>query len=75
MARGGVEAAFWDFKPGSIESRSGRPSAAGARKEILCGVSIGIQDSVEQLLEKIETELAAGYQRIKMKIKPVGMSM
>ena len=32
--------------------------------------SIGIQDSVAQLLEKIETELAAGYQRIKMKIKP-----
>ena len=42
----------------------------GARREIPCGVSIGIQDSVEQLLEKIETELAAGYQRIKMKIKP-----
>jgi O-succinylbenzoate synthase len=42
----------------------------GARQEIPCGVSIGIQDSVEQLLEKIDTELAAGYQRIKMKIKP-----
>jgi O-succinylbenzoate synthase len=33
-------------------------------------VSLGIQDSVDQLLEKIERELAAGYQRIKMKIKP-----
>lgn len=42
----------------------------GTRKEIPCGVSIGIQDSVEQLLEKIEGELAAGYQRIKVKIKP-----
>ena len=42
----------------------------GARREIPCGVSIGIQDSVEQLLEKIERELAAGYQRIKIKIKP-----
>jgi O-succinylbenzoate synthase len=31
---------------------------------------MGIQDSVEQLIEKIERELAAGYQRIKMKIKP-----
>jgi O-succinylbenzoate synthase len=31
---------------------------------------MGIQDSVEQLIEKIEQELAAGYQRIKMKIKP-----
>ena len=42
----------------------------GTRREIPCGVSIGIQDSIEQLLEKIEGELAAGYQRIKVKIKP-----
>ena len=42
----------------------------GSRKQIACGVSIGIQDSVEQLLEKIESELAAGYQRIKVKVKP-----
>ena len=42
----------------------------GTRREIACGVSIGIQDSHEQLLEKIETELAAGYQRIKVKVKP-----
>jgi O-succinylbenzoate synthase len=38
--------------------------------EILCGVSIGIQDSHEQLMEKIATELAAGYRRIKLKVKP-----
>jgi O-succinylbenzoate synthase len=38
--------------------------------EIPCGVSIGIQDTIEDLLEKIERELAAGYQRIKIKIKP-----
>src|SRR5215510_4436964 len=42
----------------------------GNRAEIACGVSIGIQNSVEQLLEKIETELAAGYRRIKVKCKP-----
>jgi o-succinylbenzoate synthase len=69
MARGGLEAAVWD-----LEARRGQPLwkaiGGGARREIPCGVSIGIQDSVEQLLEKIERELAAGYQRIKMKIKP-----
>jgi O-succinylbenzoate synthase len=42
----------------------------GVNREIDCGVSIGIQDSVEQLLEKIETELNAGYKRIKIKIAP-----
>ena len=42
----------------------------GTRTEIPCGVSIGIQDSVEQLLDKIQIELAAGYRRIKVKVKP-----
>ena len=42
----------------------------GTRKEIACGVSIGIQNSPEQLEEKVETELASGYQRIKLKCKP-----
>lgn len=70
MARGGLEAAVWD-----LESRQlGRPLwqhiGGGARTEIPCGVSIGVQENVEELLRKIDTELAAGYQRIKMKIKP-----
>src|SRR5580698_7741324 len=70
MARGGLEVAAWD-----LESRlAGKPLyqhiGGGARREIPCGVSIGIQNSVPELLQKIETELAAGYQRIKMKIKP-----
>ena len=70
MTRGGVEAAIWD-----LESRRANVSLAQfiggkARTEIPCGVSIGIQDSVTQLLENIATELAAGYQRIKIKIKP-----
>jgi O-succinylbenzoate synthase len=70
MARGGVEAAIWDLEA----RRNGVPLAkqigGGAHAEIPCGVSIGIQDTVPQLIRKIETELNAGYQRIKMKIKP-----
>ena len=42
----------------------------GTRRQIPCGVSIGIQDSIEQLLDKIQIELAAGYRRIKVKVKP-----
>ena len=70
MARGGLEAAVWDLQA----RHNGRPLwqeiGGGARKEIACGVSIGIQDTVADLLKKIEKELADGYQRIKMKIKP-----
>jgi O-succinylbenzoate synthase len=70
MACGGVEVAVWDLEA----RRNGVPLAkqigGAARAEIPCGVSIGIQDTVPKLIEKIETEVNAGYQRIKMKIKP-----
>lgn len=70
MTRGGAEVAFWDLQARIKREPLWKTIGAGARREIACGVSIGIQDSVPQLLEKIETELSAGYQRIKMKIKP-----
>ena len=69
MAKASVETACWDLEA----RRLGVPlwrHLGGVRPEIPCGVSIGIQDSPGQLLEKIEKELAAGYQRIKIKIKP-----
>jgi O-succinylbenzoate synthase len=70
MARGGLEAAVWDLEARREGVPLWKKIGGGARRAIPCGVSIGIQNSVEQLFEKIETELAAGYQRIKMKIKP-----
>lgn len=70
MAQGGVETAIWDLQARLNGEPLYKTIGAGAHKEIACGVSIGIQDSVEQLLEKIQTEVDAGYQRIKMKIKP-----
>lgn len=69
MAKGAVEAAIWDLEANLL----GRPlwkHIGGEKTEIACGVSIGIQPSVEALLEKIGAELASGYQRIKIKIKP-----
>ena len=70
MARGGVEAAVWDLEARLKNLPLWEHIGGGWFKEIACGVSIGIQDSVPQLLETIEKELAAGYQRIKIKIKP-----
>jgi len=69
MAKAALENACWDIEA----RRQGLPLArliGGTLDEIPCGVSIGIQNSVEDLLEKIEREVAAGYQRIKVKIKP-----
>jgi O-succinylbenzoate synthase len=70
MARGGLENAIWDLEARMAAEPLWKRIGGGARTEIPCGVSIGIQDSVPQLLSKIEAELAAGYQRIKAKIKP-----
>lgn len=69
MAKAAIETACWDLEA----KRAGVPlwkHLGGQRPEIACGVSIGIQETPEVLLEKIEKELAAGYQRIKIKIKP-----
>jgi O-succinylbenzoate synthase len=69
MAKAALENALWD-----IEARLKNVPLwrllGGTRREIACGVSIGIQDSIEQLMGKIETELNAGYRRIKLKVKP-----
>ena len=70
MARGGLEAAVWDLAARMEGVPLWKKIGGGARHEIPCGVSIGIQESVPQLLATIERELAAGYQRIKIKIKP-----
>ncbi len=69
MAKSGIETACWDLEAKKL----GVPlwkHLGGVNQTIECGVSIGIQDSVEQLLEKIRTELDAGYKRIKIKISP-----
>ncbi len=69
MAKGGLENALWDAEATQRKIPLWK-LLGGTRSEIPCGVSIGIQDSVDQLLEKIEIELAAGYRRIKIKVKP-----
>ena len=69
MAKAGVEAAVWDLEA----KLAGRPlwqHLGGVRDEINCGVSIGLQETTEKLIDKVAHELASGYQRIKIKIKP-----
>jgi o-succinylbenzoate synthase len=69
MAKAAIETACWDLEA----RRANAPlwkHLGGVLAEVPCGVSIGIQESPEELLEKIERELSAGYQRIKIKIKP-----
>ena len=69
MAKGGLEAAIWDAEA----KQQGVPLAkllGGVRDEIASGVSIGIKESLDELAASVKKEIAAGYQRIKIKIKP-----
>jgi O-succinylbenzoate synthase len=69
MAKAALENAVWELDA----TRQGVALSkllGGTRETIHCGVSIGIQPTPEQLMDKIATEVAAGYQRIKLKCKP-----
>jgi O-succinylbenzoate synthase len=69
MAKAAVETAAWDLWSRSTH-RPLHQAIGGSRALIECGVSIGIQENLQTLLKKIETEVSAGYRRIKIKIKP-----
>ena len=69
MAKAAVEMAAWDL----FAKQRGEPLSrvlGGTRDRIASGVSIGIQRSLDELAANVERELAAGYRRIKIKIKP-----
>ena len=69
MAKAALENAVWEMTA-QREQTSLAKLLGGTRSVISCGVSIGIQASVEHLLEVIAKELDCGYQRIKLKCKP-----
>jgi O-succinylbenzoate synthase len=69
MAKAGLEIALWDAEA-KLKNVPLAELLGGTHKEISCGVSIGIQPTIDELIAKVERELAAGYQRVKIKIKP-----
>ncbi len=69
MAKAGLELALWDLRAKQENLPLWR-LYQGVRKEVPSGVSVGIQESVTELLGRIQDFLQQGYQRIKLKIKP-----
>lgn len=69
MAKSALEGAIWDL----YAKRENKPLSevlGGSKKEIEVGISIGIQPSIEALLETVGQYVDEGYKRIKIKIKP-----
>jgi len=75
-ARAGVEAAIWDLMAKANDIRLADcfafhlPPDHAPRDSVHVGVSIGIQDSLDEQIALIQKRLDEGYQRIKLKIAP-----
>lgn len=69
MAKAGMEMALWDLFA-RREGKSLQDMLGGSGERVSVGVSVGIQDSPQALLELVEQYLAEGYQRVKLKVKP-----
>ena len=69
MAKAGVEMAIWDLL-GKKEDKSLQTLFGGSKPKVVVGVSVGLQDTPNDLLHVIEGYLADGYGRVKLKIKP-----
>lgn len=69
MAKAALEMAIWDL----YSKQNGQTlstTLGGKRSEIEVGVSIGIENNIETLLNKVAGFLEDGYKKIKVKIKP-----
>ncbi len=69
FGKAGLEMACWDLYA-RARGESIAAVLGGTRREILSGVSLGIEPTVDGLLEQVEQHVAQGYKRIKVKIGP-----
>ncbi|MGW5414182.1 o-succinylbenzoate synthase [Actinomadura geliboluensis] len=69
MAKAALEMAVLDAEL-RTEGRSFARELGAVRERVPCGVSVGIMDSVPELLDAVERYIAEGYVRIKLKIEP-----
>jgi O-succinylbenzoate synthase len=69
LAKAGVEMALWDLL-GKRENKSLRELFGGVREKVEVGVSVGIQDSPQKLVQTVTEYVNSGYARVKIKIKP-----
>jgi O-succinylbenzoate synthase len=69
MAKAALEMAVLDAEL-KAEGRSLGRELGAVRGRVACGVSVGIMDSVGELLDAVTGYVEAGYQRIKLKIEP-----
>lgn len=69
FAKAGFSGAIWDMYARTLgETLSA--VLGGERSEVVSGVSLGIEGTIDGLLEQVAQQIAAGYERVKLKITP-----
>lgn len=69
MAKAMIEGAIWDLYA-KRQKQTLAEVLGGTRDKIEVGISIGIQNNIEELMLLIDDYVADGYKRIKVKIMP-----
>src|SRR5512142_599395 len=69
LAKAGVEMALWDLL-GKQSGKSLRELLGGERERVEVGVSVGLQESPQVLVETVRGYVQSGCARAKIKIKP-----
>jgi O-succinylbenzoate synthase len=69
MAKAGLEMTLWDLH-GKLHDLSLRQMLKGPRADVEVGVSVGIQETPQALVDTVGSYISEGYKRIKIKIKP-----
>ena len=69
FTRTGVETALWDLAA-QIEGKPLSKYLGGTRTHVESGLAVGLYENMPDMLRRIETYLADGYRRVKIKIEP-----
>ncbi len=69
MARAAVEMGFWGLAATVAELPLSR-LIGGTHERVVTGISIGIQESPDALVQRAKAAVAEGYQKVKLKIQP-----
>ncbi len=69
FAKSAFDLAWWSLQA-KLENLPLWKKLGGASPEVDCGEDFGVQESIEELLEKMDKAVAAGYKRVKLKYRP-----
>ncbi|MEI8411049.1 MULTISPECIES: o-succinylbenzoate synthase [unclassified Kribbella] len=69
FAKAGVDVAAWVLWA-SVQDVPLAQALGGTRAEVVAGVSLGIEPTIDDLLTEVRRQVAAGYPRVKLKIAP-----